>query len=420
MRSQALVAFLMICAAINMASAAPGPEGVAGPKGFAQVLCKGLATAVDAMAPSGQPVFLASYRPGPGESEVPLALRTSAFSYDNALAAIALVACGDTARAGRIGDAFLHALASDRTFHDGRIRNAYRAGALSPDQPMLLPGWWDKAAGHWAEDPYQDGTATGNVAWAALALLTLHDATGRAEDLAGVRDMLGWIAANTRAPAGTGFSGGVDGFDPIQTRLTWASTEQNVDIAAAARWYDRVSGDSSTFAGMAMSARQFLDRAFLPAEGCFVLGTTPDGTLADAEHLAIDTQLWPLLLDDASPAWHVALDCADQRFAVDGGFDFDNDRDGLWVEGTAQGALTFRARGLAARSVALLTGLRSELTAQGWLYATRAPQISTGLKIGPHSKTADFFYYRRPHLGATAWAALAAIGWNPFTGRRLQ
>ena len=38
--------------------------------------------------------------------------------------------------------------------------------------------------------------------------------------------MLGWIAANTRAPAGTGFSGGVDGFDPIQTRLTWASTEQ--------------------------------------------------------------------------------------------------------------------------------------------------------------------------------------------------
>jgi len=30
-----------------------------------------------------------------------------------------------------------------------------------------------------------------------------------------------------------------------------------------------------------------------------------------------------------------------------------------------------------------------------------------------------FTYAHRPHLGATAWAALAAQRWNPFTGRRL-
>ena len=54
----------------------------------------------------------------------------------------------------------------------------------------------------------------------------------------------------------------------------------------------------------------------------------------------------------------------------------------------------------------------------GYLWATRQPRITTGLALGPDSATDDFHYYR-PHLGATAWAALAALGWNPFTGRRL-
>jgi hypothetical protein len=42
--------------------------------------------------------------------------------------------------------------------------------------------------------------------------------------------------------------------------------------------------------------------------------------------------------------------------------------------------------------------------------------LTTGLGLSPASTTDDFYYYRLPHLGATAWAALAAVGWNPFTG----
>jgi len=53
------------------------------------------------------------------------------------------------------------------------------------------------------------------------------------------------------------------------------------------------------------------------------------------------------------------------------------------------------------------------------LYATPNERIRTGLAIGPTSKNADFDYFHLPHLGATAWAVLAAAGWNPFTGRRL-
>ena len=38
----------------------------------------------------------------------------------------------------------------------------------------------------------------------------------------------------------------------------------------------------------------------------------------------------------------------------------------------------------------------------------------------PTGTVPDFFYYRRPHLGATAWAVLAETGWNPFTGERIR
>ena len=60
--------------------------------------------------------------------------------------------------------------------------------------------------------------------------------------------------------------------------------------------------------------------------------------------------------------------------------------------------------------------LASQRSPNGLYYATPSPRISTGLAIGPDSKGPDFFYYRWPHLGATAWIALAAKGWNPFTG----
>jgi hypothetical protein len=105
---------------------------------------------------------------------------------------------------------------------------------------------------------------------------------------------------------------------------------------------------------------------------------------------------------------------------VEGGFDFNEDRDGLWVEGTAQAALTYRSVGRRDRSEKLLDGLKAQISPAGYLYATPEPRLTTGLSIGPDSASEDFFYFRRPHLGATAWAILAATGWNPFTGRRLD
>ncbi|MDR7038605.1 hypothetical protein J2X36_003375 [Methylobacterium sp. BE186] len=411
------LSLLMLVMMARLAEAKP--EVGEGP--LARTLCAALASAVDtAGGKEGGPVFLVSYRPGPDQQALPPALRQSAFTYDNALAAIALTACGAREPARRIGDALLQALDQDRTFHDGRVRNAYRAGPLEAGPPAL-PGWWDTRQKLWAEDAYQDGTATGNVAWAALALLTLDQDSPDRRYRAGAERMLGWITANTRdqrEPAG--FSGGVDGFDPSQTKLQWKSTEHNLDVHALAAWLLRLNGSAES-AEAARIARGFLDAAFAQGPGLFRLGTRPDGSLQPLEHLALDTQLWPLLGVATPPdAWRRAIAGAQERLAVPGGFDFNEDRDGLWVEGTAQAALTLKALGRTGDARSLLATLSGQVSPSGYLFAAREPRITTGIAIGPASPEPDFFYHRRPHLGATAWGALAALGWNPFTGRSVD
>ena len=379
--------------------------------------CAPLADAVASQAAGSGAAFVRSYEHGEDESGLPAGLASTAFVYDNALAAIALIACGNVASATTIGNALSLAARNDRTFKDGRIRNAYRPGPVSRGPPAL-PGWWDDKQKLWAEDAAQDGTSTGNVAWAALALLTLHQATKQASYLADAEHLIDWVIANVST--GSGFRGGFHGYDPQQVKLTWISTEHNVDVYAAATWLSRLTGERK-YADAASQARQFLERAF--AVDHFLLGTKPDGSLADPSMLALDVQLWPwMAIPDAPAQWRSALNFAATHLAVKDGFDFNGDRDGLWVEGTAQASLAYRIAGDPHRSVQLLATLEADRTPSGFLNATRGERVSTGLSINPTptATEADFYYFRRPHLGATAWATLAATAWNPFTGRKVD
>jgi hypothetical protein len=397
------------CVAMMPGSAVPDNSPVSQPERY----CAPLANAVSAQLSGSRPGFVRSYDPGAGESALPAVLASTAFVYDNALAVIALVACGDAGSAMVLGNALSAAVRNDRTFADGRIRNAYRAGPLDK-MPPALPGWWDDKQKIWAEDPALDGTATGNVAWAALALLTLHEATRQGSFLDDARHLIDWTISNVSS--GQGFLGGFHGYDPQQVRLTWISTEHNVDVYAAAAWLSRLTGRQK-YADAASEARQFLGRVF--ATDHFLLGTKPDGSLADGAMLALDVQLWPwMAVPDAPPEWRAALNFAATHLAVDDGFDFNGDRDGVWVEGTAQASLAYRIAGDHARSAQLLNSLQADAAQSGFLNATRSGRVSTGLSVDPTKPKADFFYSRRPHLGATAWAALAALAWNPFTGRK--
>ncbi|MBB6250645.1 hypothetical protein [Nitrospirillum iridis] len=375
-------------------------------------LCAALQHAVRAAAPGSGPRFVTSY---PGNAHP--ALAHSAFTYDNALAAIALVACGHTEDARLVGDALALAAEADRTFKDGRVRNAYRAGPAA--DPPLPPGWWDDKAGQWAEDPYQDGSATGNVVWAALALLTLHEATGEARYRDRAAGLMRWVADLMADPAQPGgYIGGFDGFDPAQHRLNYKATEHNIDAVAAFTWLARLTGDAAWTRQGAL-ARGLVAAAWDGSEGRFRIGTGPDGRTW-ASGAALDIQLWPhLAIADAPADWRRSLAWVEARHAVGGGFDFNDDRDGVWIEGTAQAALTYRMLGQEAKAAAALATVLAAGGPDGLLYATGAGTVTTGLAVGPASSTDDFRYYHQPHVGATAWAVLAQVGWNPFTGRRI-
>lgn len=368
--------------------------------------CSALTARVDAIPGSG-PVFLRSY----DDAETEPALAGAAFTYDNALAVHALIACGRTAQARRIGIALLAAVEHDRAGAGrGRLRNAYRAGAQ--DGPPQPNGWWDGAAGRWAEDPHQVGTATGNVAWAGLALMALAQTTGDAHFLRGAQSLAQWVVVNTADGRGPGgFRGGIEGDGAAQKTLGWKSTEHNVDVAALFSWLGWRDQDQA--------ARAFLDDVWNEHDGYFLTGTKPDGVALNTATSGLDAQLWPQLLPNVRPAWVRAVAYAEKAHGVAGGFDFNDDRDGIWWEGTAQAALTYRAVGRMDKAQPLLDLLAGQFAPGGLIWATSVPRLTTGLALGPDSTTADFVYWRRPHLGATAWAVLAATGWNPLTGKVL-
>jgi hypothetical protein len=278
-------------------------------------------------------------------------------------------------------------------------------------------GWWSEQDGRWVEDPYQVGTATGNVAWAALALLTVSGERRDDPYRAAAARLGRWArgALDPHAPAG--FIGGLYGYDDTAERLTWKSTEHNTDLAAVFAWLSRT--EPGWEAGT-RTARDFVAAMWDPASGHFWIGTAPDGVTPNRGNAGLDAQLWPLLLPDAPETWRASLRHVAAHHAVAGGFDFNDDRDGIWWEGTAQAALAYRAAGDVQEADRLLSAIADQFAPGGFIWAASRVRLTTGLALSPASAIDDFYYYRLPHLAPTAWAALAATGWNPFTGESVS
>lgn len=400
-----------------MASVATAAD--AAPDDVANRACAAMVARVTAI-PGDGPVFLRSYDGADGSRpNAEPSLANAAFTYDNALAAVALIACGRLPEARRIGEALRSAALADRAGDAGRLRNAYRGGAAATE-PLPPAGWWDAQANAWREDAYQVGTATGNVAWAALALLTLNRATGEPRFAEGAERLAHWAVDHTTDNRGPGgFTGGVHGYDGKEVVQPWKSTEHNTDLAAVFDWL-ATADTKGPWAAEAKRASGFLDAMWSAGNGHFPIGTGLDGVTINRASSGLDAQFWPLLLRGAPAEWRRSLDYAERAHGVDGGFDFNDDRDGVWLEGTAQAALAYRATGQGDKAERLLTLIGGQFSPGGYVWATIKPKITTGLSVGPDSVDADFYYFRWPHLGATAWAALAATGWNPFTGERVR
>jgi hypothetical protein len=344
------------------------------------------------------------------------ALADVAFVYDNALAGIALTACGEPAQARRIADALLLAAAHDPGFKDGRLRNAYRSGAIQ-DGKIALPGYWQSNGNFWNQDAYQVSTATGNSAWAALLLLTVYENTHERRYLDAAVAQLHWIQTHTAATKPAAYEGGLFGYDNAQQAQHWKATEHNIDVYAAATWAAHETGDS-TLTQQANIAASFVNAMWDDTQHRFLVGTLDDGKTLSRDKSGLDAQIWPLLAFHPHPAaWNQVWTWVDAQHRSGDGYGFRRHADGIWTEGTAQVAAALQASGKPVPDALwqLLAGQRSD---GGMLYATPQARISTDFAIGPTSTHADFFYYHLPHLGATAWTAIAAKAWNPFTGHR--
>lgn len=349
--------------------------------------------------PAG-PALLPSYpnaTANAGFRRFALANDSAAYTYDNAVAGLALLAAGHGLRAARIADALALAQAHDPNLADGRLRNAYRAGAVKV--PIALPGWWDARQKLWAEDPYQVGSETGPIAWAILLWAALRDAGVNSGPYdAAARRAAAWVLRHCRAKHG--FTGGLFGYPPKQRKLLWISTEQNTDLAVA---FGRL-GETEP----AALARSCV-RAMYRPRGLFAAGLTPAGT--PNRMIAADANLWPYLarLADASV---VAPTIA--ALAQGGGIGFSSASHGLWTEGTAFAALALRRAGHHARADAFLATVRAQMAPDGYFYATAAPRLATGLIVGPEQDAPKFEYYRVPALAPTAWTILALKDNNPL------
>jgi hypothetical protein len=197
--------------------------------------------------------------------------------------------------------------------------------------------------------------------------------------------------------------------------LQFASVEHNLDLVSAFRAMAEVDGDQR-WREAADHAQALVEAMWDESIGCYRAGTTNPSTRNEFPgQLPLDVHPWSLLavpsLGSARPG---ALECPERmhRTMHHGfvGFDFNDDRDGVWFEGTAHMATAYAFAGRFDDARALRSDLRrAQSTApfgrEGGLTAACHDLITSGF---------GFNLYRRLHIGATSWGVFAQLGFNPY------
>ena len=346
-------------------------------------------------------------------------IRNAAFSYDNALAAMALLAAGREEDAGRILDAFVYAVEHDR-YAPGRVRNAYAAGDIRSfpgwDGAARLPGWYDPDDGAWYEDRYQTGSNVGNTSYVALALLQYDRLVGSERCRRTAERLMDWVI-DTCSDSGAGFTGGYDGWPeggPDTTCVfTYKSIEHNIDAYAAFSRLYELTGEAR-YGQAARSALELIDAMYDRDAGHFYTGTLDDGASPNRDNLVLDAQVWACLAlgEDFAP-YEAALDAVAAMETAEGGYPFcaANANGGWWAEGTAYTALMYRLRGEDDKALSALDALCSIQLESGKFPAATVENLSTGFELFDGS---PWVYGTAPHLAPAAWFVMAAEGFNPY------
>jgi hypothetical protein len=373
------------------------------------------------------PRLLVSYELLPIDQPV---LKNTAFTYDNALALLAFLSSpsqDNVNNAKLIGDALVYAANNDRYFTDGRLRNAYQGGDIklfpgwTPNgktDTARMPGWWDSK--DWFEDQSFVSTDTGNMAWSIIALLSLYQQTHDSTYLNTSIKLGQWIETNCRDQRGAGgFTGGYDGWEQTinkpqgQTKILWKSTEHNIDCYVAFLRLYELTGQAA-WGERALYAKTFVEAMWDGTSGHFWTGTTDDGVTLNTANIPADIQAWGLLALGNLPKYGQGLTWVEHNCYVqtDGfkGFDFNNDKDGIWFEGTAHMVAAYQmAKNVTGANLFLSELTKAQQTAQNangkGLVAASHDLVSTGF---------TWTYSARLHVGATSWFVFAELGYNPY------
>jgi hypothetical protein len=371
---------------------------------------------------------------------------STAFVYDNALLALAYLArgkSGDLTRAQIIGDALLYAQKNDPA-NDGRFRQAYFAGVADSNGVYVTPGL-----------SFFQGSAVGDVAWAAIALAQLYNATGLSKYLNGVLWAANFIETTTRdstnvPPGGYYFGNG----------QTNKSTEHNIDVYALYTMLANLSRNGSWLDG-AQHALVFVQAMFDAPSGHFWTGTS-DPTHIFFNNSPEDVQTWSYLAFQ-DPNYAISLDWVKTNLATtDTTFAFNNgwgthgglrlrvsgmtyaslsklgtvlgdntvDADAVWIEGTGHLIAALFLRGLPpGQDIPSFHGdkdlantlIENVQVAQNSLGAGQTVngqplQVGQGLTASTSILNTGFGFNYFPylHIGATAWYLMGAQGTNPL------
>jgi len=376
------------------------------------------------------PAFLQSYESA-GPTDIGGVLDNFAYTYDNALAAMALSSAGNHEAARRIADALVYAVQNDRTYDDGRLRNVYSNGSPESFPGWLsgkgeafarLPGFYDQQTKVWLEDVYAASSSTGNMAWAILALCDVYKndqaAPNRDDYLAAAVRIAEFIRTDLWCDEGPGgFTGGFQGWDDgtDYRKVTYKSTEHNIDlITAFARLAEFT--DEATYSEASDHAKSFV-LSMYSDEGCFWMGTGEDGVTINKEVLPLDCNTWAILAlgdsFDRAEGLKVMAYLEEHMAKVGNGYGFHaTDEPGVWFEGTAQVALAWLALGETAKYEQVLTYLNRCANIDGSITAADRDGVTTGLSV--EGTDIEWLYGKRIHVGATAWLAFAQMGVNPL------
>jgi hypothetical protein len=326
-------------------------------------------------------------------------LYNAAFVYDNALALIAFASRGspsDWQRAKILADSLIYLSKHDPDFLNGlgsRLRDVYSPIQLIKENSQAN-----------IVDPT---TQTGNLAWVILALCRYYEHSGKMVYLREAEKLADWIVR--RRGNSNGYTGDAGGESKSSF---WKSTEHNLDIAVAFQVLARDS-HKKIWAKRANIAKKFVSRMWDKKAKHFWIGTVKKGKL-NKDELAIDANLWPALAFSN----YKALPWTQAHFSLTkagiSGFDYDTDKDSIWLEGTAYAALAylstnsrngFRRYNFYLKQLVALQN-KFSLKANGGVPAAYPKPVSAGSNKYPSSA----------HLGATAWYIFVLERYNPFTG----